>query len=280
MMKTIKTHRCFDGELGFYKHDSKVNKTPMSFAVYMPPQAKENPVPVLFYLSGLTCTEENFMAKSGAQKYAAEHGIALVTMDTSPRNLGLAGEDDSYDFGSGAGFYVNATEAPWDENYQMYDYVVEELPALIFEQFNVDANKVGIFGHSMGGHGALMIALRNPDKYQSVSAFSPIVAPMHNDWGKKAFNGYLGRDQSTWEQYDTCELIKTTKNRIPLLVDQGLDDEFLSEYLQPERLEAVCETHQHPLTLRRHAGYDHSYYFISSFIKDHIDYHANILLGL
>ncbi|MEZ5472023.1 MAG: S-formylglutathione hydrolase [Marinicella sp.] len=278
-MKTLKTHRCFEGELGFYQHDSQVNKVPMTFAVYMPPQAKTEKVPVLFYLSGLTCTEENFMAKSGAQKFAAEYGIALVTMDTSPRNLGLPGEDDSYDFGSGAGFYVNATEQPWAENYQMYDYVVEELPTLIFEQFNVDKSKVGIFGHSMGGHGALMIALRNPDKYRSVSAFSPIVAPTHNDWGKKAFSGYLGDDQSAWQQYDSCELIKTTTNRIPLFIDQGLEDEFLSEYLQPERLEVVCKAFNHPLTLRKQPGYDHSYYFISSFIHDHINYHANILLN-
>lgn len=279
-MKINNTHCCFDGELGFYQHDSSVNNSPMTFAVYMPPQAKQKPVPVLFYLSGLTCTEENFMAKSGAQQYAAEHGIALVSMDTSPRKLGLPGEDDSYDFGSGAGFYVNATQSPWGNNYHMYDYVVDELPQLIFEQFNVDDSRVGIFGHSMGGHGALVIALRNPGKYKSVSAFSPIVAPTQNAWGQKAFKGYLGDDQSTWQQYDACELVKTTDNRIPLFIDQGLADEFLDEYLQPDRLVAVCEACNHPLTLRKQPGYDHSYYFISSFIEDHIKYHANILFDL
>ncbi|KAA3638039.1 MAG: S-formylglutathione hydrolase [Proteobacteria bacterium] len=278
-MDTINKHRCFDGELGFYKHDSKVNNAPMTFAVYMPPQAKKKRVPVLFFLSGLTCTEENFMAKAGAQQYAAQHGIALVSMDTSPRDLGLPGEDDSYDFGSGAGFYVNATEQPWAKHYQMYDYVVDELPALIYEQFRVDKDRVGIFGHSMGGHGALVIALRNPAQYRSVSAFSPIVAPMHNDWGKKAFSGYLGDDESTWEKYDTCELIKTTNTNIPLFVDQGMRDNFLTEYLQPERLQAVCQEQNHPLTLRKHDGYDHSYYFISTFIEDHIKYHADLLLA-
>lgn len=276
-METLKKHRCFEGELGFYKHGSKVNNAPMTFAVYMPPQAKKKRVPVLYYLSGLTCTEENFMAKAGAQQYAAKHGIALVSMDTSPRNLGLSGEDDSYDFGSGAGFYVNATEQPWAKNYQMYDYVVDELPAFVRQHFRVDSDRMGIFGHSMGGHGALVIALRNPGKFRSVSAFSPIVAPIHNEWGRKAFSGYLGTNQETWKQYDACELIKQTNNNIPILVDQGMADEFLTDYLQPERLQAVCQEQNHPLTMRKHEGYDHSYYFISTFMEDHIDYHADIL---
>lgn len=276
-METLKKHRCFEGELGFYKHDSKVNNAPMTFAVYMPPQAKKKRVPVLYYLSGLTCTEENFMAKAGAQQYAAKHGIALVSMDTSPRNLGLSGEDDSYDFGSGAGFYVNATEQPWAKNYQMYDYVVDELPAFVRQHFRVDSDRMSIFGHSMGGHGALVIALRNPGKFRSVSAFSPIVAPIHNEWGRKAFSGYLGTNQETWKQYDACELIKQTNNNIPILVDQGMADEFLTDYLQPERLQAVCQEQNHPLTMRKHEGYDHSYYFISTFMEDHIDYHADIL---
>lgn len=276
-METLKKHRCFEGELGFYKHDSKVNSAPMTFAVYMPPQAKKKRVPVLYYLSGLTCTEENFMAKAGAQQYAAKHGIALVSMDTSPRNLGLSGEDDSYDFGSGAGFYVNATEQPWAKNYQMYDYVVDELPAFVRQHFRVDSDRMSIFGHSMGGHGALVIALRNPGKFRSVSAFSPIVAPIHNEWGRKAFSGYLGTNQETWKQYDACELIKQTNNNIPILVDQGMADEFLTDYLQPERLQAVCQEQNHPLTMRKHEGYDHSYYFISTFMEDHIDYHADIL---
>jgi len=276
-METLKKHRCFDGQLGFYKHESAVNNAPMTFAVYMPPQAKKKRVPVLFYLSGLTCTEENFMAKAGAQQYAAKHGIALVSMDTSPRNLGLSGEDDSYDFGSGAGFYVNATEQPWAKNYQMYDYVVDELPAFVRQHFRVDSDRMSIFGHSMGGHGALVIALRNPGKFRSVSAFSPIVAPIHNEWGRKSFSGYLGTNQETWKQYDACELIKQTNNNIPILVDQGMADEFLTDYLQPERLQAVCQEQNHPLTMRKHEGYDHSYYFISTFMEDHIDYHADIL---
>jgi len=266
------------GELSFYQHPSKVNHCAMRFAVYLPPQSQSQQVPVLYFLSGLTCTEENFMIKSGAQKYAAEHGIALVTMDTSPRNLGITGEDDSYDFGSGAGFYLNATAEPWAKNYQMYDYVVHELPALINDHFPVLANKQSIFGHSMGGHGALSIALKNPSKYHSVSAFSPIVAPSQTPWGIKAFSGYLGNDRNQWKQYDTVELVKNCHNKIPLMIDQGTDDEFLQEYLQPELLEAVCKQQQHPLTLRMQTGYDHSYYFISSFIEDHMAYHAKYLL--
>ena len=266
------------GELIFYTHDSTVNNCPMSFAVYLPPQAKEHNVPVLYFLSGLTCTEENFMIKSGAQRFAAEHGLALVTMDTSPRDLGFEGEDDSYDFGAGASFYLNATEQPWSKNYQMYDYVVNELPQLINENFPVIADKQSIFGHSMGGHGALMIALRNPDKYQSVSAFSPIVAPSQTAWGIKAFKGYLGEDRSSWAQYDAVELVKSTDSKLPLFIDQGKDDEFLGEYLKPELLTAACVAKDHPLELRMQAGYDHSYYFISSFIKDHIAYHAKHLV--
>ncbi len=251
----------------------------MTFAVYLPPQAQRHPVPLLYFLSGLTCTEENFMIKSGAQRYAAEHGVALVTMDTSPRNLGIEGEDDSYDFGSGAGFYLNATTPLWTKHYNMYDYVVTELPALLAEHFPVDAARQAIFGHSMGGHGALTIALKNPQHYQSVSAFAPICAPSQNPWGHKAFTGYLGPDQNQWAAYDTVELIKNSQHKLPLFVDQGSDDEFLSEYLQPEKLQAACEEHDHPITLRMHAGYDHSYYFISSFVGDHIAYHAKFLLA-
>ncbi len=276
-MELKSKHKLHGGQLSFHQHHSRVNSCAMSFAVYLPPHASAKKVPVLYYLSGLTCTEENFMIKSGAQKYAAEHGIALVTMDTSPRNLGIEGEDDSYDFGSGAGFYLNATEQPWAKNYQMYDYVLQELPALINDNFPIQADNQSIFGHSMGGHGALTIALKNPDKYKSVSAFSPIVAPTQNAWGTKAFSGYLGDDRSQWTQYDTVELIKSATHKIPLLIDQGTDDEFLSEYLQPEKLQAVCEANKHPLTLRMQAGYDHSYYFISSFVEDHINYHAKHL---
>ncbi len=266
------------GQLGFYQHHSKSNQCPMSFAVYLPPQAQSQKVPVLYFLSGLTCTEENFMIKAGAQRFAAKHGLALVTMDTSPRNLGIEGEDDSYDFGSGAGFYLNASAKPWAKNYQMYDYVVSELPGIIENNFPVQADNRAIFGHSMGGHGALTIALKNPDKYRSVSAFSPIVAPSQNPWGIKAFSGYLGEDRSQWRQNDTVELIKNCSHKLPLFVDQGTDDEFLTEYLQPELLQAVCTEHNHPLELRMQAGYDHSYYFISSFIQDHLAYHAKFLL--
>ncbi len=278
-MELKSKNKLHGGELSFYQHPSIANQCPMSFAVYLPPQAQSEKVPVLYFLSGLTCTEENFMIKSGAQKYAAEHGIALVTMDTSPRNLGIEGEDDSYDFGSGAGFYLNATAEPWAKNYNMYDYVVDELPALIIEHFPVQADNQSIFGHSMGGHGALTIALKNPDKYRSVSAFSPIVAPIRNPWGTKAFNSYLGKDRSQWRQYDTVELVKTThhEHKIPLFIDQGTDDEFLKDYLQTDKLKAACKSNYHPLTLRMQAGYDHSYYFISSFIEDHMAYHAKHL---
>lgn len=278
-MELKSQHTLHDGQLSFYRHHSAVNQAPMGFAIYLPPQARQQPVPVLYFLSGLTCTEENFMIKAGAQRFAAEHGIALVSMDTSPRNLGLPGEDDSYDFGSGAGFYLNATEQPWSQHYHMYDYVLTELPELIEANFPVLAGVRSVFGHSMGGHGALTLALRNPGVFCSVSAFAPIVAPTQNNWGIKAFTGYLGEDRSTWQQYDTVELIKSGAEPLPLLIDQGLDDEFLAEYLQPEKLMAVCEAHNHPLTLRQHPGYDHSYYFISSFIADHINYHAGYLLA-
>lgn len=276
-MELKSKNKLHGGELSFLQHHSDCNQSLMSFAVYLPPQAQTQKVPVLYFLSGLTCTEENFMIKSGAQRFAAEHGLALVTMDTSPRNVGINGEDDSYDFGSGAGFYLNATAEPWAKHYNMYDYVTKELPELIQQNFPVVAGKCSIFGHSMGGHGALTIALKNPDKYCSVSAFSPIVAPTQNPWGTKAFTGYLGENADQWRQYDTVELIKSTDHKMPLFIDQGADDEFLTEYLQPQRLQAACEQHNHPLNLRMQPGYDHSYYFISSFIEDHIAYHAKFL---
>ncbi|MFC3195831.1 S-formylglutathione hydrolase [Marinicella sediminis] len=276
-MQLSSQHTLHDGQLSFYRHESTVNQASMGFAIYLPPQSTSKPVPVLYFLSGLTCTEENFMIKSGAQRFAAKHGIALVSMDTSPRNLGLPGEDDSYDFGSGAGFYLNASKEPWSRHYRMEDYVVKELPGLIEEHFPVQPGNRSVFGHSMGGHGALTLALKNQDKFRSVSAFSPITAPTQNEWGIKAFTGYLGDDRTLWRQYDTVELIKSGVAPMPLLVDQGLADEFLTEYLQPEKLLEVCEQHKHPLTMRQHAGYDHSYYFISSFIEDHISYHAGYL---
>jgi S-formylglutathione hydrolase len=266
----------FGGSQEFYKHESRVNNAPMTFAIFLPEQIKHKKLPVLYWLSGLTCTEENFVIKAGAQRMAAELGIVIVTMDTSPRDLGIEGEDDSYDFASGAGFYLNATEAKWSKNYNMYDYVTKELPEIIESNFNVNNNK-SISGHSMGGHGALMIALRNPGKYQSVSAFSPIVAPTQNPWGQKAFTGYLGENESAWQQYDTCALVKTAQEKLPLLVDQGSNDEFLTEYLKPELLSAVCKEYNHPLNLRIQDGYDHSYYFIATFIEDHVKYHSGYL---
>lgn len=259
-------YKMFGGSQEFYQHDSKVNNAPMTFAVYLPPQIKDKKLPVLYWLSGLTCTEENFVIKAGAQRMAAELGIVIVTMDTSPRNLGIEGEDDSYDFGSGAGFYVNATDPKWSKHYNIYDYVTKELPEIIENNFNV-SNKKSISGHSMGGHGALIIALRNPDKYQSVSAFSPIVAPSQTPWGQKALKGYLGDDKRAWEKYDSCELVKTAITKLPLFIDQGTGDEFLEEYLQPERLQKTCDQYDYPLNLRMQKGYDHSYYFIASFIE-------------
>lgn len=275
-MKLKNKYKLFGGSQEFYQHDSNVNNAPMSFSVYLPEQIKQKKLPVLYWLSGLTCTEENFVIKAGAQRIAAELGIVIVTMDTSPRNLGIHGEDDSYDFGSGAGFYLNATAEKWSKNYNMYDYVTKELPEIIESNFNVTARK-SISGHSMGGHGALMIALRNPSAYLSVSAFSPIVAPSQNLWGQKAFTGYLGNDETTWYQYDTCELVKNSQEKLPMFVDQGTNDEFLFEYLKPELLSKVCKEYNHPLNLRMQDGYDHSYYFIASFIEEHVKYHSGYL---
>ena len=275
MQLTIK-HTLFGGSLQYYKHDSSSNNSPMSFAIFLPKQIKTRKLPVLYWLSGLTCTEENFMIKAGAARVAAELGIVLVSMDTSPRDLGIDGEEDSYDFGSGAGFYLNATQPKWSKHYNMCDYVTDELPQLIEKNFNVN-DKKSISGHSMGGHGALTIALRNPNNYLSVSAFSPIVAPTQTTWGQKAFSGYLGNDRSDWVNYDSCELIKKSKAKLPILIDQGTDDEFLNEYLKPELFQNVCDKYNYPINLRYQQGYDHSYYFISSFIEDHLRFHANLL---
>lgn len=269
--------RTFGGWQHTHEHASEACRAPMRFSIYLPPQAESGPVPALYWLSGLTCTEENFTAKAGAQRYAAEHGIALVVPDTSPRGLGLPGEDDSYDFGSGAGFYVNATIEPWSRHYRMYDYVTRELPAYVEAHFPVLTDRRSISGHSMGGHGALICALREPGRYRSVSAFAPIVNPTEVPWGRKAFTGYLGDDSSDWKEWDACALIESSDNRIPLFIDQGDADNFLGEQLQPERLEQACESHDHPLTLRMQPGYDHSYFFIATFIGDHIHYHAEHL---
>jgi S-formylglutathione hydrolase len=277
-MQQISDNKIFDGRHQRFKHASTSCHCEMTFAVYIPPQAQSgDKLPILYWLSGLTCTDENFSTKAGAQRYAAEHGIILVMPDTSPRGAGIDGEDDSYDFGSGAGFYLNATQEPWSRHYRMYDYIVGELPALINANFPTDASRQSISGHSMGGHGALTIALKNPGKYRSVSAFSPIVAPMQVPWGQKAFSNYLGDNRDTWQQYDTTQLIRNGADKIPLLVDQGDADEFLDNQLKPELLEEACREAGFELTLRRQPGYDHSYFFIASFIADHIAYHARAL---
>ncbi|BBP03598.1 S-formylglutathione hydrolase [Sulfuriferula plumbiphila] len=279
MLECISEHACFGGVQGFYRHNSAVIGLPMRFSVYQPPQAKEHPVPVLFYLAGLTCSEETFMIKAGAQRFAARHGIMLVAPDTSPRDTGIAGATDSWDFGEGAGFYVDATQAPWHRHFKMHSYVTQELRRLILDAFPARADRIGVSGHSMGGHGALVLALRNPDIYRSVSAFAPVVAPAQCPWGQKAFTSYLGSDQADWQQYDATELMKKRTLPFPhgILIDQGLDDRFLQEQLLPDEFEAACAVAQQPLTLRRHAGYDHSYYFIATFIEDHLAFHQRIL---
>lgn len=277
-LSLTKDSRSFGGSTQFYQHSSQCCQAPMRFSVYLPPQAAQHPVPILYWLSGLTCSEENFISKAGAQRLAAEYGVLLVAPDTSPRNLGLAGEDDRWDFGSGASFYVDATESPWAKHYQMYSYVSEELPALIEANFPVDATRQSIFGHSMGGHGALVCALRNPSRYQSVSAFAPIAAPRSCPWGERAFRGYLGDNRETWSAYDASELVKTSAWRRPILIDQGEADSFLAEgQLLPERFEAACQQAGVDLRLRLQPGYDHSYYFIASFMEDHVRHHAEAL---
>lgn len=275
-MELVSSVKCFDGWLKRYKHPSTTVKAEMTFAIYLPPQAEQADVPVLYWLSGLTCTDENFTQKAGAFKKAAQLGLAIVCPDTSPRGSDYPGEHDSYDFGSAAGFYVNATVAPYSETYHMYDYVVKELPNLIQGHFPV-TDRQSISGHSMGGHGALIAALKNPGFYQSVSAFSPIANPTQCPWGKKAFTGYLGEDENAWKQWDASLLVATAVEKLPLLVDQGEADNFLVEQLKPEALEAACEKAGHPLILNRRAGYDHSYYFIATFIDLHLEHHAKAL---
>jgi S-formylglutathione hydrolase len=273
----ISESACFGGTVGFYSQFSTVCNAPMRFSVYQPPQAKTKALPVLYFLSGLTCTEENFMVKAGAQAFAAKYGLVLVAPDTSPRKTGIPGDDDDWDFGTGAGFYVDATQAPWSAHYRLYSYVVEELPALIETHFPVIPDRRGIFGHSMGGHGALVCALRNPDHYRSVSAFAPIVAPTQCPWGQKAFSRYLGANQADWQQYDASRLVQKMPFRRPILIDQGESDPFLTTQLFPEKFDAVCLEVRQELILRMQPGYDHSYYFIATFIEDHIRHHANFL---
>ncbi|GHB24818.1 S-formylglutathione hydrolase [Salinicola rhizosphaerae] len=275
-LELVSATKSFGGWVKRYKHYSRALDCDMIFAIYLPPQAEEGRVPLMWWLSGLTCNDENFMQKAGALKTAAELGVAIVCPDTSPRGLDLPGEHESYDFGSGAGFYLNAKREPWSRHYRMYDYVTEELPSVVRLHFPVNGRE-SISGHSMGGHGALVLALRQPGRYAAVSAFAPIVNPTQVPWGQKAFENYLGDDVGLRTQYDACELVAKGSSRQPLFIDQGEADNFLEEQLKPERLEAVCEEHDHPLTLRRHPGYDHSYFFIASFIDEHLRYHAERL---
>ncbi|GHA78607.1 S-formylglutathione hydrolase [Cognatilysobacter bugurensis] len=274
-MQRIESHACFGGTQEVWQHESGTLGCTMKFGVYVPPHARERDCPVLYWLSGLTCTEQNFITKAGAQRHAAEHGLILVVPDTSPRGVGVP-DAEGYDLGIGASFYLNATQAPWDSHFRMHDYIVHELPGLIETHFPTN-DGCAISGHSMGGHGALVLALRNPGHYRSVSAFSPIVAPSQVPWGQKAFATYLGDDREAWREWDACALIANARERLPLLVDQGDADEFLTVQLQPERLQAACAAAGHPLTLRLQPGYDHSYYFIASFIGEHIAHHARAL---
>ena len=274
-MERLERHACFGGWQEVWQHASGTLACTMRFGVYLPPQARERRCPVLYWLSGLSCSEQNFITKAGAQRHAAGHGLILVAPDTSPRGPGVA-DADGYDLGLGAGFYVDATQAPWRAHYRMHDYVARELPALVETHFPANDARA-ISGHSMGGHGALVLALRHPGRYRSVSAFAPIVAPSRVPWGEKAFTAYLGTDRDAWRAWDACELVGGATERLPLLVDQGDADEFLATQLQPERLRAACATAGHPLTLRLQPGYDHSYYFIASFIGEHLAFHASAL---
>ena len=273
-VETLSEHRCFGGVQGFYRHQSAETGTSMRFAVFRPPQAAERPTPVVWFLSGLTCTEENFTTKAGAQRIASALGLMLVAPDTSPRGDSVPGDPEgAYDFGFGAGFYVDATVEPYARHYRMYSYVTRELPALVASSFPARMDRQGIMGHSMGGHGALMIALRNPTRFASISAFAPIVAPSEVPWGRKALAGYLGEDRRAWQTYDSCALIRSGSRVREILVDQGAADKFYAEQLRPERLEHECATAGIPLSLRIHPGYDHSYFFIASFIEDHLRWH-------
>ncbi|MEP3112501.1 S-formylglutathione hydrolase [Nisaea sp.] len=279
-LTTVSEAKAFGGKQFVFSHASSETGTDMRFAAYLPPAAEKAKVPVLWFLSGLTCTEENFMVKAGAQRDAAELGIALIAPDTSPRGDNVPDDPDgAYDFGLGAGFYVDATEAPWAVNYRMRSYIEKELPSHIEQALPLDMTRQAITGHSMGGHGALTIALRNPDRFKSVSAFAPICSPMNCPWGNKALSNYVGADQADWRQYDACALIEDGARVPDILVDQGLADGFLEGQLKPEMLEAACDKSGIPLTMRRQDGYDHSYYFIASFMQDHMRWHAERLAG-
>jgi S-formylglutathione hydrolase len=279
-MELLSEHACFDGQQRFYKHDSKEIGLPMKFSVFLPPQAAHGLVPALIHLAGLTCNEETFMSKAGAQRKAAELGLALIAPDTSPRGANVTGESDSWDFGAGAGFYVDATQAPWAKNWRMESYITQELLPLTTQHFAIDGQRIGIFGHSMGGHGALTLALKYPALFKSVSAFAPICAPAQCPWGRKAFTGYLGPDESSWAAHDATALmgkLKAAPYPGGILIDQGLADKFLAEQLHPHLFKAACASVGQPLTLREHAGYDHGYYFVATFIADHLRHHAQQL---
>lgn len=278
MLELLSEHMCFGGSQRFYRHQSAATGLPMRFSVYLPPQPGGKRLPVLFYLAGLTCTEETFMIKAGAQRVAAQEGLILVAPDTSPRGAGVPGETENWDFGVGAGFYVDATEKQWSRNYRMYSYLLE-LRELVLGEFDAEPTRCGIFGHSMGGHGALVMALRNPDLFKSVSAFAPIAAPSRCPWGEKAFSGYLGADREAWRAYDATELMLVMKTPFPggILIDQGLHDKFLAEQLNPEAFELACRQADQPLEINYHAGYDHGYYFISTFIEQHLRFHKRQL---
>ena len=276
-IENLTSNKVFDGWHKQYSHQSSILNCKMRFAIYLPPQANEtNKIPVMYWLSGLTCSDENFMQKAGAFKVAAELGIAIVAPDTSPRGDEVADDIDSYDLGKGAGFYVNATEQPWHKHYQMYDYVVQELPAIVEAHFPISDQRV-ISGHSMGGHGALVVGLRNPERYQSISAFSPIANPINCPWGQKAFTAYLGGDVEKWQQYDASVLLSKSREQTPIMVEQGSSDDFLTEQLKPEALIDTAENNGYPLTYNLAQGYDHSYFFIGSFIEKHLRFHAEYL---
>ena len=273
----VESRASFGGVQSVWSHRSRALNCAMKVAVYLPPQAKGGRVPVLYWLSGLTGTEQNFITKAGAQAHAAQHGVAIVAMDTSPRGEGVP-DDPAYDLGQGAGFYVDATREPWSRHFRMAEYVADELPGLIEASFPV-TDRRALSGHSMGGHGALVLAMRNPGRYRSVSAFAPIVAPSQVPWGEKAFAAYLGDDRAAWRAHDATELVATAEERLPILIDQGDADEFLEKQLRPELFHAACAAAGHPLTLRMQPGYDHSYYFIATFMGDHVAHHARALLG-
>jgi S-formylglutathione hydrolase len=272
----LSSTKSFGGWIKRFQHQSNTLDCEMTFSIYLPPQAEVAAVPLLWWLSGLTCTDENFMQKAGAQQVAAKLGIAIICPDTSPRGVKIPGADDSDDFGSGAGFYVNATQKPWNKHYKMFDYISEELPKIARANFPLNG-KESISGHSMGGHGALVLALRQPGRYASVSAFAPIANPSTSPWGQKAFSGYLGDDQQAWAEYDACALIKKGESKQPFFIDQGDVDKFLADQLRPDLLEQICHQRQHPLVLRRQEGYDHSYFFVATFIDEHLRYHAQHL---